>query len=186
MQETLRIWSLRCYSCCGTTVRRCGGSGGGRGAVRRKEDTARRKRRLLQQDRVAGQLEDVDWDARVLRGEDEVHQRDVLARQVARRAEDQDPRRQGDIVAGLRGGRCVGLCGGDCGLRGRRRHGEGRLVDVGERQGQRARDQGRGCRRDFGGRGGVEEGAEVCEDFVFDEAEGAVFVRVVGDVAVGG
>ena len=85
---------------------------------------------LLEEDGVASQLEDVDWDAQALGGEGGVHDRDVLVSEVAGDGEDKDA---GEEAAwGVVGGvfAAVGVCFGSGGRAGLG-VGDGGFVDVG-------------------------------------------------------
>lgn len=151
--------------------------------LQRHVDAPRRVRRLLQEDGVARDLADVDRDAFPLRGEDAVHDGDVLVGEIAGDAQDQDARLEGLAAVGV-GAVVVGAH--VCARGGRAGVGvgvvEGLAVDVGERE-----SQGAGHHRGVGGGevafGGVgDQGAEVGHYGVFDEAEWSVLVCVVGGV----
>lgn len=87
--------------------------------------------RLLQEHGVPGNFEDVDGDREALAGEDGVHDRDVLLRQITRNGEDQDAGVDGRLLRGGVGGGWSWGCGG-CGSDGLGDSGEveGRFVDV--------------------------------------------------------
>lgn len=148
-------------------------------------DPARRIGRLLQKHGIAGQLGDVDGDGEALAGEDGVHERDILVRQIARHGHDQDAGDQRGWLCcccccgGGGGGKVVGSgVGATTTTTGRigGRH-ELLLVYVGQGQGEGARD-GRGRGQGIRVRG-REEPFERREEGALDVCEGPVVVRVV-------
>lgn len=136
-------------------------------------------RGLLEEDGVAGQLEDVDGDAQALGGEGGVHDGDVLVSEVAGDGEDEDAGEEaaGGVVDGVFG--AVGVCFGSGGRAGFG-VGDGGFVDVGEGEGEGAGHLGRGGVGDVAGGGGVDQFAQGGEEVVLDEGEGPEFIRVVG------
>ena len=127
--------------------------------------------RLLQEHRVPRDLRNVDRNRIALAGENGVHHRYVLVGQVAADGEDQDPRREEHRGVFRMCARGIGVAG--------RNHGvgeDGLLVDVGEREGQGARDGG--CGRERFGLGFVHELLKGGGDGLLDLVEGTVFVRV--------
>lgn len=59
---------------------------------------------LLEESGRAGEFEDVDWDRQALAGEDGVHERDILACEVAGDGEDEDSAGEGEGGVGAGGG----------------------------------------------------------------------------------